>query len=108
MNSGELTENVTVLKPVTDNINEFCERETDYTEFKNVRMKVSSRHGTAKSSHDIDVQDYTITFSCYYYLSLVIDETMRLRWDGHDYHITSISSNRRRNETYIECDRVND
>lgn len=110
MNSGELTEKVVLLRPVVKEVNGFGERETVYEPVKPaLMMKVSDAHGGLKAVHDVNVQDYSVAFTCYYrYRDLFkIDESMRLRWEGHDYKINSIVTRRRRNEMEMQCDRVN-
>ncbi|SFF96528.1 head-tail adaptor protein [Prevotella sp. KH2C16] len=107
MNSGELREEVVLLRAVSTR-NEFGEEEHDYEEVMRLRMKVDALRGAKSEERHEIVQTYEATFYCYYFMRPRIDETFLLRWDGHLYAITSIAGNPRRNELAINVRRVNE
>lgn len=107
MNSGELREEVTVLRPV-DGRDTFGAVTTTYEEQQTLRMKVVSQNGVkADEQHEV-VQSYAVLFFCYYWMRSQLTERHLLRWDGRLYRITSIAGNVRRNELQIATEQVNE
>lgn len=107
MNSGELREEVTVLRPVETRDN-FGAVTVTYEEQQVLRMKVLSQSGTKDDEQHEVVQSYSVTFFCYYWMRGLITERHQLRWDGKLYRITSIAGNVRRNELQINTEQVNE
>ena len=107
MRSGELTEQVTVLKPVHTR-NSYNEVITTYKEGMTIPMKVVSDSGSKYDDSNEIIQTHSVTFYCYYFGKQFINEDCLLRWENKRYKINGISAMARRNEMTMTCEKINE
>lgn len=107
MNSGELRETVTVLRPV-ESRDAYGAQKVTYEVQQTLRMKVLAQSGVKSDEQHEVVQSYAVTFFCYYWMRGLITERHQLRWEDRIYRITSIVGNVRRNELQIVTEQVNE
>lgn len=107
MNSGDLTERVTIIK-AEDSRNGFGETEREWREVATINMSVQSFVGEKKDEADSIVQCYMLNFICFFHQRSLINETDRLKWNGNLYAITSIYQDRRKRETVIKAEKISE
>lgn len=107
MRSGELTEDVVVLKP-TSTRNSYNEVITTYVEGMTIRMKVVSDNASKVDDSNEIIQTRSVSFYCYYFGRHIIDEDCLLKWNGNRYKIDGISYAQRRNEMTMSATKINE
>ena len=104
MRAGLLTELVTIKKAEVEK-NEYGQEETIWNDYLVTRANVTYKTGSRDTENNENINTYTVDFTVRSYH--IIDEFMRILWNGNIYRILSINRDKRKQSITITGELIN-